>query len=166
MGSKFTWIDTSKEDRKEWEKLCPAGEFRIVSPNSVPATIPKALLNKADSVLVVASGSADGQILYMANIHRVDTPAQAIDQEPFGIVFHGTTPASAGCLLHHGNWQDRTTKPPQAFWTALGSSGIGSYFPIQTLPNTTAGPISQLSNPSQHDAFRALVAMMKDDLGS
>jgi hypothetical protein len=166
MGKTFTWFDTSQEDRSEWQKLCPAGEYRIVSPNSVPAVIPRGLLNKADSVLVVASGSAEGQILYMVNIHRADTRALAIDQEPFGIIFHGNSPASAGCLLHHGNWQDRTTKPPPQFWIALHSSSIGLCLPLVTLPNTPAGPITQLNNPSQHDAFTALVAKMKEGLES
>jgi hypothetical protein len=166
MGKLFSWIDTSQQDRDEWERFCPPGEYRIVSPNSVPAVIPRGLLKKAESVLVVASGSPEGQILYMVNIHRVDTPAGAIDQEPFGIVFHGSTPSSAGCLLHHGNWQGRTTKPPQEFWTALNSSGIGSCLPIETLPKNAAGPIAQLNNPSQHDAFRALVRRLKDDLES
>ena len=75
----------------------------LVPPNSIPPIIPRELLAKADNVLVVASGSPQGTILYMANNQRVDSGAEAIDQEPFGIVFHGSAPGSGGCLVHHGS---------------------------------------------------------------
>ncbi len=166
MGKKFSWFDTSGEDRAAWDQLCPPGEFRIVSPNSVPPVIPRELLAKADSVLMVASGSPRDQILYMANIHRVDSGTGTIDQEPFGVVFHGSSPASAGCLLHHGTWAGRTTKPPAEFWEALTSSGIGNCYPFTELPSKTAGPITHLNVPSQHGAFRALVTRLKEDLDS
>lgn len=166
MGKKFSWFDTIGENRRVWDQLCPPGEFRIVSPNSIPPIVPRELLAKADSVLVVASGSPEGQILYMANVHRVDSRAGAVDQEPFGLVFHGSSPGSAGCLLHHGSWTGRTTKPPPDFWQALTSSGIGNCYPIKELPSKTAGPITDLNVPSQHDAFRALVSRLKDDLDS
>ena len=164
MGSDYTWFDTSQESRGAWEALCPPGEFRVINPNSVPPIIPKGLSERADSVLMVASGSPDGQILIMANIHRVDSGDQAIDQEPFGIVFHANSAAPSGVLLHHGKWKDRTTRPPEEFWRTLQSSGIGNCYPFSQLPHKKAGPITDLSVPSQHGAFAALVSRLKESL--
>jgi len=113
---------------------------------------------------MVASGSPEGQIVFMANIHRVDSGDQAIDQEPFGIVFHANTPAPSGVLLHHGRWEGRTTQPPEEFWRTLQSSGIGNCYPLRELPGRKAGPITDLNVPSQHEAFAALVSRLKESL--
>jgi hypothetical protein len=99
--------------------------------------LPAGLLAKADSVLMVASGTPQGTVVWMANVHRVDHKASGIDQEPFGIVFHGDTP-----------------------------SGIGNCYPFSGLPGTTAGPISDLTIPSQHDAFGELVNQLNGSLTS
>lgn len=164
MGSDYTWFDTSQESRGAWEALCPPGEYRVIHPNSVPALIPRPLIAKADSVLMVASGSPEGQIVFMANIHRVDSGDQGIDQEPFGIVFHANTPAPSGVLLHHGKWEGRTTQPPEEFWRTLQSSGVGNCYPFRELPKKKAGPITDLNVPSQHEAFAALVSRLKESL--
>ncbi len=164
MGSGYTWFDTSQESRGTWEALCPPGEYRVIHPNSVPPLIPRALTAKADSVLMVASGSPEGQIVFMANINRVDSGDQTIDQEPFGIVFHTNTPAPSGILLHHGKWEGRTTQPPAEFWRALQLSGIGNCYPFRDLPKGSAGPITDLTIPSHHKAFGALVSRLKESL--
>lgn len=166
MGKKYSWFDTSKEKRDIWEQLCPADQYRVLVPTDVPSIIPRQLLAKACSVLIVGSGSVHGQILYMANILRVDNSASAIDQEPFGIVFQGNAPASSGCLLHHGNWTGRTTYPPPDFWQTLATSGIDQRYPFESLPSSPAGPITDLHVPSQHGAFQALIFKLKDQLKS
>src|SRR4051794_24205478 len=107
MGKKFTYFDTSIQDREAWEKLCPPDEYRVVPPSALSGLLPVGLLAKADSVFMVASGSPQGTIVWMANVHRVDAKASGIDQEPFGVVFHGNTPAVSGCLVHHGDWANR-----------------------------------------------------------
>ena len=90
--------------------------------------------------------------------------ASGIDQEPFGIVFHGDTPARSGVLVHHGSWVERTMPAPPQFWEALAASGIGNCYPFSGLPTDTAGPISRLNVPSQHGAFGTLVDQLKGSL--
>lgn len=166
MGKKISYFDTSMEDRSVWEELCPPGEYRVLPPSYLPPIISSGLLAKADSVLVVASGCPQGTILFMANVHRVEEEEGSIDQQPFGIVFHGTSPAQSGCLLHHGKWDGRTMSPPQDFWDALAASGIGNCYPFSGKPSQMAGPISDLNVPSQHAAFGALVTRLKGSLTS
>lgn len=162
MSKKVTWFNTSNEIRSEWENICPVNEFRIIPPSELPPIIPAPLIEKTDSIFIVSSGSQYGQILYMANMHRVDYKDFAIDQQPFGVVFQGSKPATSGCLLHHGNWENRTVHPPDEFWMALQSSGIGNLYPFSELPSTNMGNVSELKVTSQHAAFSKLVKTLKN----
>src|SRR4051812_23442312 len=116
MAKKWSFIPTSGQSREELERICPAGEYRVLPPSGLPGVVPSGLLAKGDSVLGVSSGSSQGTTLVMVNVHRVDGRAAAIDQEPFGTVFNGATAAASGCVLPHGGWSGRTTAPPQEFW--------------------------------------------------
>ena len=58
----------------------------------------------------------------------------------------------------------RTTKPPEEFWHTLTSSGIGNCFPVKELPGRPGGPITELAVTSHHEAFKALVDMLRDHL--
>jgi hypothetical protein len=166
MGKQYSYFTTSGHYRAAWEKLCPPGEYRVLPPSALSGLLPGGLLAKGDSVLMLASGSPQGTVVWMANVHRVDARASGIDQEPFGIVFHGDTPAMSGCLLHHGDWPDRTMPAPPQFWDALSASGIGNCYPFSGLPSTLSGPITDLNVPSQHGAFGALVEQLKGSLVS
>jgi hypothetical protein len=96
----------------------------------------------------------------MLNGHRVDQPAKAIDQMPFGFIDTSGQAPSSGCLIQHGNWPERTTKPPDQFWTHLNASGLGHCFPISELPQQQSGAISELKIQSQIDAFNTLVSKL------
>ncbi len=162
MGKEWSYICTSEIDRLACEQICPVGEFRAVGRKDIPAFIASGLRAKADSAVIVASGSPEGAMMFMVNIHRVDQKAAAIDQESFAIVFNGTTPALSGCMIHHGNWSGRTTAPPPEFWPALTASGIGNRYPFAQLPSNSGGPISELEIQSHHDAFAALSDRLKE----
>jgi hypothetical protein len=162
MGKKITWLDTSSEDFRKWFDLCPPNHYRIIPPNSLSSVIPNEILRNADSVLLVSSGSPEGQIVYMANIHRLEQNNHAVDQEPFGILFKSTDPSSGGCLIHHGKWSQRTAIPPSSFWNAVENSGIGNCVPFSELPPNDFGPVSELSIKSQNDAFMKIIRSMKN----
>jgi hypothetical protein len=167
MGKKVTFFSTSGQDRAAWEALCPTGEYRIVPPSSLPpVALGSGLFANADSALVAASGSSQGTVVFMVNVNRLEQDERAIDQQPFGIVFHGPTPAESGVLLHHGNWSGRTSTPPPVFWDAVAASGIGGCYPFSGIPAQPAGPISALQVPSQHAAFGALLTRLKGSLTS
>ncbi|MBL7073860.1 hypothetical protein ISS37_01290 [candidate division KSB1 bacterium] len=156
---KYSWFDTSGESREEWESLCPTNEYRIVEPGRLPDIITESLKQKYDSVLVLASGSQsyNGTIYYMANGNRVDYMEKAIDQQPFGLAFVGTTAHPSGVLIHHGDWDKRTVKPPEEFWDHIKSGSIGQVYPISELPENRSGSIDDLKISSQKDAFNILV---------
>ncbi len=162
MGKEWSYINTSGIERAACERICPIGEYRVVDRAAIPEFIASGLRVKADSALIVASGSPDGTMMFMVNINRVDRKAVAIDQEPFAIVFNGNAPALSGCIIHHGDWRGRTTMPPPEFWTALAASGLGNRYPYSELPSKVAGLITELAIQSHHDAFKALDAQLKD----
>lgn len=97
----------------------------------------------------------------MVNINRIDQTNRAIDQEAFGIAFRSDDTTTSGCLIHHGQWENRTSKPPQRFWDAVAASGIGNCYHIQELPVATSGTLSELCIRSQEGAFQKVVAKLK-----
>jgi hypothetical protein len=164
--TKFYNHDTAGQEREDWEKVCPIGEYRVVPPQGLSGLMPAGLLAKADSILVVASGSPRGKVMYMANVNRVDAKASGVDQTPMAVVFFGTTPAMSGCFAQHGSWSRRTTREPPEFWEALASGNLGQCYPINHLPVKMAGTISELNVPSQHAAFETLADKLKEMLTS
>jgi hypothetical protein len=161
----YSYFDISSESFQDWRSLCPVGEYRVLPAGSMPAIVPAGLMQKADSIVIVASGTQEGTAFYMVNINRVDHRAQAIDQQPFLLAFVGTLPVGSGVLVHHGNWTDRTTRPPAAFWHYMQHSGIGAVWSISTLPVNSAGSLSELANPSHGSAFRAGLSEIQRILG-
>lgn len=162
MGTKVSWFDTTKEERESWESICPPNEYRVVKPGGLPAVVPYGLVDKADSILVVASGTESGNVIYMANMHRVDENDYSIDQEPFGLAFLSDDTTTSGCLIHHGKWDDRTTKPPADFWKHVTASGIGNCYPISELPEADSGKISDLNIGSQEGAFQTVCSKLRE----
>ena len=163
---KYNWFNIDAEQRAVWEALCPVNEYRVVSPDKLPGPLPRALTEKFDSVFVAASGSPNGVVYWMLNGNRVEWPSRrepcgAIDQQPFGIAFVGTSPLGSGCLVQHGNWPGRTTPPPCGLWTQVQASGIGQVYPLLEMPNSPSGSIQDLSVGSQQAAFNVLVEQIK-----
>ena len=147
-----SYFDISTENLVDWWDLCPTGEYRVLSPLSLPALIPDRLIQKVDSSVIAAFGTQGGTV-YMVNLNRVDHRAQAIDQQPFLLAFVGTLPVGSGVLVHHGNWTDRTIRPPAEFWNHIQRSGLGAVWPLSTLPVHSAGSLSELRDFSHGSAF-------------
>ena len=162
----YDFFDISAEQHTTWSQLCPAGEYRILAPTAIPGVVPTALLAKANSVLVMGSGSPGGRVYYMANLNRIDQKAQAIDQQPFGLAFVGTMPLGSGCLIQHGNWGGRTSHPTADFWHCIQASGMKTYYPLADLPRADAGPISSLAFSSQGSAFSVIVTQLQQFVGT
>ena len=159
---KYSWFNVSNVQRKEFEELCPVNEFRIVKPSELPSIIPEELRNKFDSVLIVASGSSSNNVAYyMINGNRVDFKDNSIDQEPFGLAFIGEIAAASGSLIHHGDWKNRTTEPPDEFWDYVSASEIGNCYPLSELPTEPSGSIKDLNVISQKEAFKDLITQIK-----
>ena len=158
---KWSWFDTSNESYDTWAALCPPNEWRIVSPSSLSGIIPQALRDKSDSVFIAGSQCGDGTTYYMANYSRVDSRGTAIDQEPLGLAFVGTTNTGSGCLLHHGTWCNRTVQPAPEFWDHMKNSGLGYCYPFSELPCGTQGKLADLAVSSQKAAFSAVIDVIR-----
>jgi hypothetical protein len=97
----------------------------------------------------------------MVNVNRVDFRDGAIDQEPFALAFFAQGPAPSGCFIHHGEWFGRTDPPPPEFWQHLQASGLGTCYPLASLPHQQSGPLHELRIRSQQEAFQAVVGKMR-----
>lgn len=159
---RYDWFDISKQQREEWEKLCPVNEFRVIKSLDLPSVLPKSLTDKFDSVFVMASGSMNNTVVYyMANGNRVDFKAGQIDQQPFGLAFVGPDPIPSGSLVQHGDWEERSTTPPEEFWHYVSVSGLGNSYPLSELPTNNSGSIGDLKIQSQKGAFDDLVTQLR-----
>jgi hypothetical protein len=163
---KYDWFNIDAEQRATWEGLCPVNEYRVIAPDNLPGPLPRALTGKFDSVFVATSGSPDGVVYWMLNGNRVEWPSKrepsgAIDQQPFGIAFIGTSPLGSGCLVQHGDWPGRTTPPPSNFWPQVQASGIGHVYPLLEMPTSPSGSIHDLAAGSQQAAFNVLAEQIK-----
>ena len=117
---------------------------------------PDAFRAKLDSALVILSGTPSGTTILVCNAFRVDAKADAIDQEPFGVLVSPSGASTGGLFLHHGDWPERTVTPPAGFWDFVSASGVGNYFYANPPSGVTQGPLETL--PGGHaEAFRRVV---------
>jgi len=156
---KFNWFAITQESRSKWEEICPSNEYRVISGSAMQTLseiLPPELTDKYHSVVIAGSPVSGGTVYYMANGNRIDASGSAIDQMPFGIAFVGQNASGSACLIQHGDYENRTTYPSVDFWTQVRQSGIYNYYPLQELPEKTAGKLSELNVKSQLDAFEIL----------
>lgn len=154
MGKKVSWFDPVDANLDEWRELAPPGEFRVLRPDEIPAPCSSELLAKCDSVVVMCSGTECGDLIFVANLHRLEETTSEIDQQPLAIAFLSNETTTSGVLVHHGGWDDRTTSPGAHFWEAVAASGIGGRYPFSELPRERSGRLEDLPR-SQSDAFEA-----------
>lgn len=155
----FSYLNLTPKYVKEFNKLCPLNEYRVLEPASIPNEmlnlVPTGLWKKTDSLFLMSSGSAIATAYGMINCNRWDFKASAIDQEPIFFAHIGGSPVLDGIVIHHGNWPGRTTQVPPTFQAYLVSSGIGNHFPISSTPSTLSGSILTLGDTPQRGAFAA-----------
>lgn len=161
----YNWFNVKNEQRAKWESLCPVGEYRILPSNVLSGILPDELTNQFNSVFIMASGTSSGNVYYMANGNRLDQKDGAIDQMPFGLGFVGNDPIASGTLIQHGNWDERSTYPPEEFWLQVNESGISTFYPLSELPSQPSGKITDLKIKSQQGAFGNIVDILKEQVG-
>jgi hypothetical protein len=133
-----------------FEKLCPVNEYRILSSGEYPADLPTNVSQKFNQAVMVASGSSSS-VVYMINGIRVDK--DDLDEEPMIVAFDRDTGKGFGGIIHHGNWDGRTMPMPEEMRVHVSSSGIQSYFPLDHIPPSRSGSLSELMRSSQSAAF-------------
>jgi len=136
---RFSRYDPPYNSYAQWSQICQEGCWVRVAPSALSGLLPDAVLNKANSLMVMASGSPPASV-FVANINRVDIPGgSALDQEPYIAAFDHSASAASGGFLHHGQWDNRTTYPDAGFFAAIAASGIQAYYPISEVPTAASG---------------------------
>ena len=135
-----------------WSGLAPEGTYRNVPLSAMSGLLPQSLLAKANSILLLASGSGN-RSWFVANINRVDTRVSAIDQQPYVVEFDHNALSAHGGFIDHGNWSGRTTKQSQDFFNHIAASGTGTCYPLPEMPTIASGLLDDLQTSSQHAAF-------------
>jgi hypothetical protein len=164
---KFDWSEMTEDKVKTIRALCPPDEYRVLSPTACTGLFPPTLLVKFDSVLLVGSGiSGTNCVVYMMNGHRLDAKDDSIDQQPLGFACVGDSPTTSGCLIQHGDWNNRSTPIPNEFFDYLRASQLGNCYPITELPAKPSGPLSDLVVRSQREALQTLADELKRSFGT
>ena len=158
---KFSRNDPSYEAYDTWKSICSEGVWKEIEPGMLSGLIPSGLLDKTNSVFVMASGSPQVSA-FVANLNRVDMSSSAIDQEPYIAVFDHSASTASGGFVHHGNWHGRTTNPDKDFFDAITASGIQAYYPLEEMPTTGSGLIEDLKADSQKQAFWNAFTQLKN----
>jgi hypothetical protein len=153
-ASKASWVNLQSTQRDLLEAWARGGSgYRVLSPVDIVGLLPAGLHPKIQSVVLMVAPTSTGGVYVIANNHRVDRRAWAIDQEPFGSIIDSTGARAQAVVIHHGSWPGRTIRPPTAFWDHLDRSGIGTFFPLSTLPEGSSGPLEDLQELSHLAAF-------------
>lgn len=159
----LNWLPVTTGDVEVLAAMCPRDEFRVISCHGqVLSPLPQKLTDKYDHLIIAASGTADGSVFYMFNGARVDGPAKAIDQMPFGFAVVGGEVLPSGVLVQHADHSDRTTEPPPEFWKYIEASGIGHGFPLEVMPARAQGRLHELS-PGNSEAFSDLIRHLRGE---
>jgi hypothetical protein len=164
MGKKRkSWFCYPRENKPKLLAICPVNSHRTCSPSVFTGLLPPRIMDKAESIVVMTSGTSSGDIFMMANVNRIDRDngQMVIDQEPFGFYFpayddHTSLPS--GCCIHHGTWEGRTTLAPVWISGSYISGELDIYLPIpfENLVGTLDDPILK----SQHKAFRKILSVL------
>lgn len=110
MGKKQSWFTFTSTQVKEIESEGMKSGWRILPQERLPSVLPSEFRNKIDSAVMVAAPTSTGGTYLVYNNLRVDQKSRAIDQDPFALIVHSTGPSPNGVLIHHGEWEGRTTK--------------------------------------------------------
>jgi hypothetical protein len=158
MKSQFFPLE--KEKVNEIQNICSPNRYCVLDQDSIPSVIPEKLKQKCRGAVVVAS-TCDTGVVYCINLQRVDLKDKAIDQMPYAVV---TVPdnAASSCLLHHSDYQGRTTHPDNSFLQMVNASGIEQYKQLQEPLPHKEGPLSELKGSSHEKGFLKSKAVITD----
>ena len=159
---KYQFFHLEREKVEEVRRVCDPGEYCVLSQASIPSVIPENLKQKCQGAVIVAS-TCDTGLVVCINLQRVDTKDKAIDQMPFALIAVPDNAASS-CLLHHADYQGRTTYPDDGFWEMVNASGIEKYVQFPESPPNKKGSLSELKGSSHEKGFlKAKAEIIKHD---
>ena len=131
--------------------ICKPGTYCVLGKDSIPSVIPEKLKQKCHGAVVIASNCERGTVICI-NLQRLDQKDKAIDQMPFALIAVPNKAASS-CLLHHADYDGRTTYLDKEFLNIIDESGIEPYIQIPESPPKRNGSISELKGSSHEKGF-------------
>ena len=134
--------------------------YKWLSPAEYPTAIPASLREKFPSALLMWERTSSGCTQIVCNGIRLDAKANALDQEPFGVVVYSSGVSTGGVFIHHGSWDNRTVQITSEVTQTLESTGLGNYFPLGEVPSQSSGPLSDMSRTSHEGAFNAVISQL------
>lgn len=153
-------MELADDHRIELMKFMDDPGFSIVSASELPSCIPFGLRTKCEEAVVILSPTSTGGVYLVFDLHRLDAPARAIDQEPFALIVHSSGPGPSGVLVHHGDWPGRTLTVDQSLWAAVEASGVGRFYLAQLPAGLRRGPLELLPEGDRH-AFNEAVRQLR-----
>jgi hypothetical protein len=166
MGMKFNRFDLPYSEYDHLRGVCSEGSWMFVPAGEFFGILPNGLINQTRDAFILCSGSSNNNFsVFLVNLNRVDIPAQAIDQEPYIVVFDHVTKSGIGGFIHHGQWPGRTTYPGTDFFDMVLSSGVSQHYPYLEAPIMTSGTLNELLIDSQNQAFWVAFSSLKNRTG-
>jgi hypothetical protein len=156
----FNWFPLNNEQISFYRERCPDNEYRVFSVSDDLPGIPSGLKKKCSTIILAASGDANGRVFFMANMIRPDLKdpkGNALDQMPLGFVLDSQSPKLSGVLVQHGDWDERTTYPAPSAWTDAMSGKYEVLKDLLIMPSSSAGRIQYLNCASQKQAFSVII---------
>lgn len=147
MANKNKFSDFKSEfDAVEWDNYIPLNTYEHKQVNELPDFIQQNGLAKSfNSALVVASGST-AYDFYGVIGYRPDEGNTVMDEHAFVYLRDKATDEIFGGILHHGNYDGRTTPIPLNIQQALNSSGVSASISFSRMPTQISGSLDDLLN--------------------
>jgi hypothetical protein len=151
--NKFSSGFKATPGRADWENICPPNEFRVldeVTARGYGMVPPN--MNNVNSVIVGASGSTAGTIMYFANMYRID--GTEVDQEPYFELYQSgsTVPALYG-IIHHADYSGRTMPLTAVQQGMIAASGSTADISFMSKPTKNQGTLEELRNENKIYGF-------------
>jgi hypothetical protein len=130
---------------KDLENMISNFEYKKVEINQLPEPIKNnGLVTKCNSFILCASGTTNGMLYSFVGI-RPDK-GDVIDEHPFVFYYDINPSNNFGGIIHHGDWDGRTTSMEQWQIDALDASGLTASFTYKTIPPLSSGSLDDLRN--------------------
>lgn len=131
-------------DKDKWNKICPAMEYRVITGfEAYSLGIAPTGMKDINSVAILASGSTDSTIMYIANYFRIDR--KEIDQEPyFELYVSGSTLPNQYGIFHHADFSGRTETLNKIEYEKIVTSGSMAEIQFTAKPENNSGTLEEL----------------------
>ncbi|MBI3520515.1 MAG: hypothetical protein HY062_14350 [Bacteroidetes bacterium] len=145
MAEKNNFIDFKSDyDSTDWNNYIPLNTYQFKQVHELPDFIQQnGLSKKFNSALVVASASTSYDF-YGVIGYRPDEKNKVIDEHAFVYIRDKGTDEIFGGILHHGDYEGRTTAIPEHIKNALDASGVTASISFSRMPSSNNGDLDKL----------------------